>query len=142
MEKLVHPADLPTFRAGCARAVASKSPFRLEYRVFASGRHSSLLPGQRYPLIDSEGNISSIVGLRVDITARKRDEEQIRQMNSELERRVSDGPRNYNLPTRRWRHFATPFLTTFERAAQHPGLQRDCPSGIRRENWTVAARNI
>lgn len=87
-EKLVHPADLPAFRTECARAVASKSPFSLEYRVLHRDGIPLCFQDNGYPLIDSEGDISSIVGFRVDITARKRDEEQIRQMNSELERRV------------------------------------------------------
>ncbi|HWD94516.1 MAG TPA: PAS domain-containing protein [Verrucomicrobiae bacterium] len=87
-EKLVHPEDLSAFRAECARVVASKKPFSLEYRVLHRDGSHLCIQDNGYPLIDSEGNISSVVGFRVDITARKRDEEKIRQMNSELEARV------------------------------------------------------
>jgi PAS domain S-box-containing protein len=87
-EKLVHPEDLSSFRAECARAVSSKKPFNLEYRVLHRDGSHLYIQDNGYPLIDSQGNISSIVGFRVDITERKRDEEKIRQMNSELERRV------------------------------------------------------
>jgi hypothetical protein len=87
-EKLVHPEDVHAFRAECARAVAQKKPFSLEYRVLHRDGAPRFFQDDGYPLIDSEGNISSIVGFRVDVTARKRDEEKIRQMNSELERRV------------------------------------------------------
>jgi PAS domain S-box-containing protein len=89
-EQLVHPADLAGFRAECARAVASKTPFSLEYRVLHRDGSHRYFKDNGYPLINSEGAISSIVGFRVDITARKSDEEKIRQMNSELERRVSE----------------------------------------------------
>jgi len=89
-EQLVHPADLARFRAECARAVASKTPFNLEYRVLHRDGSHRCFQDNGYPLVNSDGAISSIVGFRVDITARKGDEEKIRQMNSELERRVSE----------------------------------------------------
>lgn len=87
-EKLVHPEDLPAFRAECARVLASQTPFKLEYRVFHRNGTELFFQDNGYPLINADGWISNIVGFRVDITRRKRDEEQIRQMNSELERRV------------------------------------------------------
>ena len=89
-EKLVHPDDLSAFRAECARAVAEKKPFSLEYRVLHRDGAPRYFQDNGFPLIDSEGNISSILGFRVDVTARKLDEEKIRHMNSELERRVSE----------------------------------------------------
>jgi hypothetical protein len=89
-EKLVHPEDLDAFRQECARAVESKRPFSLEYRVLHRDGSELYIQDNGYPLLDSEGNIFSIVGFRVDVTARRRDAEKIRQMNSELERRVSE----------------------------------------------------
>lgn len=89
-ENLVHPEDVRAFRTECARAVAEKKPFSLEYRVLHRDGTPRYFQDNGYPLIDSEGNISSIVGFRVDVTARKHDEEKIRHMNSELERRVSE----------------------------------------------------
>jgi PAS domain S-box-containing protein len=87
-ESLVHPDDLSTFRAERARAVASKRPLNLEYRVVHRDGSIRYLQDSGFPLIDSDGKITSIVGFRIDVTARKRDEERIRQMNTELERRV------------------------------------------------------
>jgi PAS domain S-box-containing protein len=89
-EKLVHAEDRAAFRAECAEVLATQKPFSLEYRVRhrdGSWRH---FQDNGHPLLNSEGKISSIVGFRTDITARKRDEEKIRQMNSDLERRVSE----------------------------------------------------
>jgi PAS domain S-box-containing protein len=87
-EKLVHADDVQAFRTECARAVADKKPFSLEYRVLHRDGTTRHFQDNGYPLMDSEGNISSMVGFRMDVTARKRDEEKIRQMNGELERRV------------------------------------------------------
>jgi len=89
-EKLVHPEDLPVFRAECARAVASQKPFSLEYRVRHRDGSQVFFQDNGYPLINPDGQISSIVGFRMDITARKHDEEKIRHMNTELERRVQE----------------------------------------------------
>jgi len=89
-EKLVHAEDRAAFRAECAEVLATQKPFNLEYRVRhrdGSWRH---FQDNGHPLINAQGKISSIVGFRTDVTARKRDEEKIRQMNSDLERRVSE----------------------------------------------------
>jgi PAS domain S-box-containing protein len=89
-QSLVHPEDLPAFQAECERAVASKKPLSLEYRVVHRDGLVRYVQDNGYPLIDSEGKVSSVVGFRMDITSRKRDEERIRQMNGELERRVQE----------------------------------------------------
>ena len=89
-EKLVHPEDLPAFREECQRVVASQKPFNLEYRVLHRDGDYLCFQDNGYPLINSEAKVSNIVGFRMDISARKRDEEKIRQMNSELERRVTE----------------------------------------------------
>lgn len=88
-ENLIHPEDLPAFQSECARVVATQKPFKLEYRVRHRNGAELFFQDNGYPLTDSEGQISSVVGFRMDVTARKRDEEQIREMNNELERRVT-----------------------------------------------------
>jgi PAS domain S-box-containing protein len=87
-EKLIHPDDVPAFRSECERVVSLRQPFKLEYRVFHRNGSELFFQDNGFPLISQDGQIHSVVGFRVDITARKRDEEKIRQMNSELERRV------------------------------------------------------
>jgi PAS domain S-box-containing protein len=87
-EKLLHPEDVGAFRAECAKVVATKTPFSLEYRVTHRDGTQLYIQDNGYPLLDAQGNVSGVVGFRMDVTARKRDEEKIRQMNSELERRV------------------------------------------------------
>ena len=89
-EKLVHAEDREAFRAECAEVLATQKPFNLEYRVRHRDGSLRHFLDKGHPLINSKGKISSIVGFRTDITARKRDEEKIRQMNSDLERRVSE----------------------------------------------------
>jgi PAS domain S-box-containing protein len=87
-EDVIHPEDVQRFQAERARAVASKGPFHLEYRILQRDGTIRHLEDNGYPLIDAAGNVTSVVGFRFDVTARKRDEERIRQMNVELERRV------------------------------------------------------
>ena len=87
-EDLIHPEDLQRFHVERARAAASKGPFNLEYRILHRDGTIRHLQDNGYPLIDAAGNVTSVVGFRVDVTARKLDEERIRQMNTELERRV------------------------------------------------------
>ncbi len=87
-EALVHLEDLPRLRAERSRALEMKVPLNIEYRVIHRDGAIRHLQDNGYPLIDSTGKITSVVGFRVDITARKRDEERIIQMNAELERRV------------------------------------------------------
>jgi len=87
-EDLIHPDDLPRFHLERTRAVAVKGPFNLEYRILHRDGSVRHLQDNGYPLIDGTGNVTSMVGFRVDVTERKRNEERIRQMNAELERRV------------------------------------------------------
>ncbi len=89
-EGIVHPEDLPVFRAECSRVVALKKPFSLEYRVMHRDGGELYFQDNGFPLIGSDGQISSVVGFRVDVTARKRDERKIHEMNCELERRVTE----------------------------------------------------
>lgn len=87
-EEIIHPDDVHRFRAERARAVALKGPFNLEYRVRHRDGTIRYLQDNGYPLIDASGKVTSLVGFRVDVSARKCDEERVRQMNAELERRV------------------------------------------------------
>jgi len=87
-EDLVHPEDAQRFQTERMRAVAQKGPFNLEYRILHQDGTVRHLQDNGYPLIDAAGNVTNVVGFRVDVTERKRDEERIRQMNNELERRV------------------------------------------------------
>lgn len=89
-ESIVHPDDLLAFRAECARAAATKTPIDVEYRVLHRDGSERHVQDNGYPLMDAKGELSSFVGFRMDITARKHDEEKIRLMNSELEQRVSE----------------------------------------------------
>src|SRR6185437_6187272 len=89
-ERLIHPEDIAAFRAECAEVLGTQKPFNLEYRVRHRDGSWRYFHDHGHPLINSRGKISSVVGFCTDITARKQDEEKIRQMNSDLERRVSE----------------------------------------------------
>lgn len=54
----------------------------------ADGPHTYITV--KFPLLDSTGTPYAVCGISTDITARKRAEEQVRQLNAELEQRVRD----------------------------------------------------
>ena len=87
-QELIHEDDLPRYQSESRRAVDMKVPLSIEYRVIHRDGEVRYLQDNGYPLMDSAGKVTSVVGFRVDVTERKRDEERIRQMNVELERRV------------------------------------------------------
>ena len=87
-EDLIHPDDVDRFHVERARTLAIKGPFNLEYRILHRDGTIRYLQDNGFPLMDAAGNVMSVVGFRVDVTERRHDEERIRQMNVELERRV------------------------------------------------------
>lgn len=78
------------FDAECKRVAETQTPFRLEYRVLHRDGNYLYFQDDGYPLSDPRGTMTSVVGFRVDLTARKLAEEKIRGMNVELEKRVRE----------------------------------------------------
>jgi PAS domain S-box-containing protein len=74
------------FRANDLRAV-SDGPVQVEeVAPGADGPHTYLTV--KFPLLDDAGNPYAVCGISTDITARKRAEEQVHELNLELEQRV------------------------------------------------------
>ncbi len=86
----LHPDDRAPALAAWREAVARSEPYEVEQRVrTASGeyRHFSV---RGLPLLDERGGVREWVGIHSDITPLKRAEAQLRELNSELERRVRE----------------------------------------------------
>ena len=80
---LVHPDDLPLIDAATADALAGRG-VDVEFRVrFPDGRVKWILSKGRL-VRDAEGRAARIVGIKVDITARKTAESQIREQQRQL----------------------------------------------------------
>ena len=77
------------FRANDLRAASGGGPVHVEeVAPGADGPHTYITV--KFPLLDSAGKPYAVCGISTDITARKRAEEQVRQLNAELEQRVQD----------------------------------------------------
>jgi PAS domain S-box-containing protein len=74
------------FRANDLRAVSGGPVNVEEVAPGADGPHTYLTV--KFPLIDSAGTAYAVCGISTDITARKRAEEQVQQLNLDLEERV------------------------------------------------------
>ena len=84
------PAEIADeFRANDLRAASGGGPVHVEeVAPGADGPHTYITV--KFPLLDSAGQPYAVCGISTDITARKRAEEQVRQLNAELEQRVRD----------------------------------------------------
>jgi PAS domain S-box-containing protein len=77
------------FRANDLKAASGGGPVHVEeVAPGADGPHTYITV--KFRLLDGEGKPYAVCGISTDITARKRAEEQVRQLNAELEQRVRE----------------------------------------------------
>jgi len=86
----LHPEDAPGVEARMAQCMAAREPFAHEFRVVwpDSSVHWVASTGQYE--FDETGKAIRMRGAVLETTARKRDEEEIRELNVGLERRVAE----------------------------------------------------
>ena len=84
------PAEIADeFRANDLRAASSGGPVHVEeVAPGEDGPHTYITV--KFPLLDSAGQPYGVCGISTDITDRKRAEERVHQLNTELEQRVRD----------------------------------------------------
>lgn len=88
--KALHPDDLEHTTQTWRQAVKSKSNYEVEYRL---RRHDGIYRhflARGVPVFKQDGNIQEWVGTCIDITERKRMEEELRKSRNELEIRVQE----------------------------------------------------
>ena len=85
--KRIHPEDRAPFEELVNRAVRDKSDFENEYRIVLPDGSIKFLWSVGRALVSSSGELE-FIGTVMDITERKRAENEIRQLNASLERRV------------------------------------------------------
>jgi PAS domain S-box-containing protein len=86
----VHPADRDHARASFVEAGRRREPFTLEYRLRRADGDALWVLDTGRPRWSAEGGFLGFVGSVIDIDARRRVEDEIRHLNSTLERRVAE----------------------------------------------------
>jgi hypothetical protein len=86
--ELVHSDDRELVRDAFAQAIAIRSDYEVEFRFLPRSRPPGWMLGRGRAYYDAAGKPIRLVGVAIDITARKLAELEIARLNSELERRV------------------------------------------------------
>jgi PAS domain S-box-containing protein len=90
LDQYIHPDDQAKVTAAIRHAIETKSVFEFEHRVRRPDGTLGWALSRAVPLLGDEGEITEWVGAATDITERKGHEEALRDLTSELERRVSE----------------------------------------------------
>jgi PAS domain S-box-containing protein len=90
LDQYIHPDDHAKVTAAIRHAIETKSVFELEHRVRRPDGTLGWALSRAVPVLGDEGEITEWVGAATDITERKGHEEALRDLTSELERRVSE----------------------------------------------------
>jgi light-regulated signal transduction histidine kinase (bacteriophytochrome) len=103
---LIHPQDRATFGESARRARETGEPLDLEFRIIRPDGALRWLH-TRAEVETGPGGAARMEGTSQDITERKRDEQQIRQLNAELERRVQERTAELERSNKELQMFAT-----------------------------------
>jgi PAS domain S-box-containing protein len=83
----IHPDDLEMFRQAFAKAIQQKLDSEIEFRVLLPDGTVRHVYGIAHPVLNDNGDVVEMVGTTLDITERKRAEEErerLRQLEAEL----------------------------------------------------------
>lgn len=84
----VYQEDRSSVQQMLDNAIRERSGFNYEYRIGLPDGSIKYVQGVGRPIVKESGNIEDYIGTTMDITARKRVEEALRQTHDELEKRV------------------------------------------------------
>ncbi|MDB5963932.1 MAG: domain S-box protein, partial [Polaromonas sp.] len=90
LEAYIPPEDRPALRVEIERAIRTKSTYDLEHRVNRVDGTVGWAHSRAVPLFDAEGNITEWFGAASDVTAKRRAEIALKELNETLERRVEE----------------------------------------------------
>ena len=90
---MVHPDDRQRVIDATNRVFHEHIPYSHDERIFRPDGSIRHLHTWAHPVLDEAGTLTALVGVCQDITDQKLAEEQIRELNADLERRVADRTR-------------------------------------------------
>jgi PAS domain S-box-containing protein len=85
-EAAVHPEDIERVQRAIARALTAGEPINEEYRIRLGDAQVKWIASRGRPYFKSSGEPERLLGVSIDITERKRAEEELRQSHAEIER--------------------------------------------------------
>lgn len=80
----IHPEDRAKWQEAIDRAVAEKSDYDVEFRIFLPSGVVKYLHTVGHPVLDASGDLVQFVGSSTDVTERRRAEEALRQAHADL----------------------------------------------------------
>jgi len=89
---LIHPDDRGRIWNEVSRALESNEPFELEYRIVSKDGGVKQVWEQGCPVLDANGKIETLEGYILDVTDRKRAEEELRATAEKLQGVLSSIP--------------------------------------------------
>jgi PAS domain S-box-containing protein len=90
LAKNIHPDDAAKFDQTFRQALQDGSAYELEHRIVRPDGSVRVVLDLAYPYLDERGNLVKYLGATLDITDRKRAEEELKALNETLERRVAE----------------------------------------------------
>lgn len=90
---MVHPDDRQRVIDATNRVFHEHIPYSHDERIFRPDGSMRYLHTWAHPILDHEGKLRRLVGVCQDITELKQVEQQVREMNADLERRVGERTR-------------------------------------------------
>ena len=86
---LLHSDDRSATVAAIGKCLAALEPYALEHRIVCKDGSIRWMLCKGKAVLSAEGNVERLLGVAIDITELKRAEKQLRELNEQLEQRVS-----------------------------------------------------
>jgi two-component system, cell cycle sensor histidine kinase and response regulator CckA len=90
--RLAHPGDIETIEAERDMAIANREPFDLEFRILHASGETRWLSARGGAFYDEAGEAIRVLGVNVDITARKRVEQALAEAVQRLDAHMDNSP--------------------------------------------------
>src|SRR6266436_4306078 len=95
----IHPDDQPGFRELIQTAIREKTEFELDYRIVHPGGEIRDIHVVGHPVLSPSGDLIEYTGTVIDVTERKRAEEELRRSESELRQMLDLTPQHVHVLT-------------------------------------------